>query len=474
MASEVMTSQAMPDDAAGDRGFRGRVLMLVDNGVDGDSRVQKVARSAAEAGWDAILLGCAPIDEPREWRLGGARVRVLSLAGPRRQVAAGGRADAPAGPRRSVRQWLLDRGGLPLRAARLARRPVEYAQVWFWSAVKGDRAWRWLEPGLWNYERTFAAAIDELAPDLIHAHDFRMVGVAVRAAQRARAAGRRVPVVWDAHEWLPGVRPGRENARWLPGHRAYVREYAPLADAVVTVSETLADLLQDEHHLAERPTVVLNAPEVAADAPADTSGPNVRQMCGLDSETPLLVYAGMVAPHRGLDTVVDALPKLPGVHVAVVAHERNAVAVARLIDKAGTLGVASRLHVLPFVPYDQVVSFLRTADVGLSPLHRWPNYEVALSTKFFEYSHARLPIVVSDVKTMADTVRATGQGEVFRSGDVADFVRAVRAVLAEPQRYRDAYERPGCLLPTWTWQAQAEVLDSLYDKLVSAARAESR
>jgi glycosyltransferase involved in cell wall biosynthesis len=457
-----MTGEAV---AGQGRGARGRVVMLVDNAVDGDSRVQKVARSAADAGWDTVLLGCAPLDAPRTWRLGGAEVRVLPLAGSRAPGAGG-----PAG----LRQRLLARGGLPLRAARLLRRPLEYAQVWFWSAAKGDRAWRWLEPGLWNYERTFAATIDALAPDLIHAHDFRMVGVAVRAAQRARAAGRRVAVVWDAHEHLPGVRPGRDNVRWLPGHRAYVREYAPLADSVVTVSETLADLLQREHHLSERPTVVLNAPALADGSAADAAGLDLRRMCGLDQSTPLMVYAGMVMVHRGLDTVVGALPLLPGVHLALVVNDPSGERVRRLVDAAARQGVAPRVHVLPFVPHEQVVRLLGTADVGLVPLHRWPNYEIALSTKFFEYSHARLPIVVSDVKTMADTVRATGQGEVFRARDVADFARAVRAVLADPRRYRDAYDRPGCLLPTWTWQAQAEVLDSVYSRLVLAAPAGAR
>ena len=56
-----------------------RVVMLVDNGVDGDSRVQKAARSAAEAGWQVTLLGCSPTDEQQSWRLGPARVRLLPM-----------------------------------------------------------------------------------------------------------------------------------------------------------------------------------------------------------------------------------------------------------------------------------------------------------------------------------------------------------------------------------------------------------
>ncbi|TYC20237.1 glycosyltransferase family 4 protein [Micromonospora sp. MP36] len=430
--------------------------MLVDNAVEGDSRVQKAARSAADAGWDVTLLGCAPTGGERDWRLGRAQVRVLPMGGP---------TGAPAGTR-GLRHRLVRRGGLPLRAARLARRPVEHAQVLLWRAVHGDRAWRRLEPGLWGYERLFGPVIDELRPDLVHAHDFRMLGVAARAVLRARAAGRPAKLVWDAHEWLPGARPRRDNARWLPAHLAYVREYVGYADAVVTVSDTLAELLQRDHDLAERPTVLLNAP-ATADAGDPEPAPDLRRLCGVDRDTPLLVYSGAMAPQRGLDTVVDALPRLPGVHLALVVGDPTAAYVRQLAARAARLGVADRVHPVPYVPHRQVVAFLSGADAGLIPLHHWPNHEIALITKFFEYSHARLPIVVSDVRTMAETVRATGQGEVFRARDSADLVRAVRTVLADPDRYRAAYAGPDSPLPGWTWEAQAQRLDALYRRLLT-------
>jgi glycosyltransferase involved in cell wall biosynthesis len=440
------------DAGAARRDARGRIVMLVDNAVDGDSRVQKTARWAADAGWDVTLLGCSPAAAEQSWRLGRATVRLLPLGGANGAAGAGG-----------LRRRLLARGGLPLRAARLARRPLELAQVRFWRAVRGERSWRELEPGLWTYERAFRPVIDELAPDLVHAHDFRMLGVGARAVRRARAAGRRAVLVWDAHEFLPGARPRRDNARWLPAHVAYEREYAPVADAVVTVSGTLADLLQREHHLADRPAVVLNAPSgVADDAPV----PDLRARCGLDADTPLLVYSGSATAQRGLDTVVEALPALPGVHLALVVGDPAEPYVVSLLANAARLGVADRVHPAPYVPHGQVAAYLSTADAGVIPLHHWPNHEIALITKFFEYSHARLPIVVSDVKTMADTVRATGQGEVFRARDAADLARAVRAVLADPKRYRDAYEGPDSPLPAWTWEAQTEVLDRVYRRLL--------
>jgi glycosyltransferase involved in cell wall biosynthesis len=432
---------------------RGRVVMLVDNGVLGDSRVQKAARSAADAGWSVTLLGRSPNGEAQSWQLGRAQVRLLPMGDPR---------SAGHPVRRSSRAVLRSAAK---RVLGRSRRPVEAAYARFWVAVQRERAWRRLEPGLWGYEKAYGPVVDALAPDLIHAHDFRMLGVAARAKVRARERGHAVKLLWDAHEFLPGIKPWVETARWLPAHRAYEREYAPYADAAVTVSAELAGLLRREHGLARLPDVVLNAP-AAGDLGGGPAG-ELRARHGIGPDVPLLVYSGSAAPQRGLGLLVEALPLLPGVHVALVVNQPDGPYVGQLVERARALGVADRLHAGGYVPHDRVVGLLAGADAGVIPIHHWPNHEIALITKFFEYSHARLPILVSDVRTMAATVRETGQGEVFRAEDVAGFVRAARAVLAEPGRYRAAYDRPG-LLAGWTWEAQAEVLDRVYSELVPA------
>ncbi len=124
-----------------------------------------------------------------------------------------------------------------------------------------------------------------------------------------------------------------------------------------------------------------------------------------------------------------------------------------------------RVHLLPYVAPEHVVEYVAAADIGVHPTHHHLNHEISLATKFFEYSHARLPIVVSDVKTMSEMVRRSGQGEVFRAEDLDDYVRAIRAVLDDPEKYRSAYDKPG-LLEDWTWRKQAEVLDGLYEQLL--------
>ncbi|GAA4233742.1 hypothetical protein GCM10022254_36890 [Actinomadura meridiana] len=498
---------------------RGRIVMLVDNGVNGDSRVQKAAASIAAAGWEVHLVGCVQARRKKRWTLGGANVVLVpqpprhvgprfsivrstlrrplayphpEVAAYRRRLVQNRRADIAAarlapgfgGPARTAwlaarrvtakAQWfwvrLRGRQTKSLAKARLNRNsPLERFTIAFWQKLLGDRSWRVLDRGLWDWDSAYRGTIDKLEPDIIHANDFRMLGVGARAVRRARAKGREVKLVWDAHEFLPGIRPWHDEVRWHPAVCAYEREYAGAADAVVTVSEPLGDMLVEHHGLRHKPAVVLNAPIIDGEPSSGDRVPDLRELCGVDRDTPVAVYSGGSPQHRGLIIMIDTLPRLPGLHVALVVPRPDGSEMARLLRRADELGVRDRVHILSYVPFDHVVPFLSAADFGVIPIHHWPNHEIALITKFFEYSHARLPIVVSDVKAMSEVVRDTGQGEVFRAEDEDDYVRAVEAVLTDPKRYRAVYDDRPDLLRAWSWEAQAEILDGVYTELLPAA-----
>ncbi|MFG3342744.1 glycosyltransferase family 4 protein [Glycomyces sp. NPDC048151] len=489
----------------------GRIVMLVQDGVTGDSRVQKEAASAAAAGWEVFLLGRSD-GRAEEWDLDGATVRLVPtqrtfdlrrhevrrpwLRGPlayppgpleayrRKQVQAWKadlafeRARGGAGFSYSVKRAAFGTAGLWIkartRASRLAREsraaaasPLDRAAFRFWRKTLGDRSWRRLDPALWDLELAFGPVVDELQPDLIHANDFQMLGVGARAKVRAKAAGRDVKLVWDAHEFLPGMKPWKDHPWWHAAQVAHEREFAPYADAVVTVAEPLADLLVAEHGLTEPPAIVMNTPDFSAAPDAAEPVPDLRALCGVEKDTPLMVYSGVPLVQRGIDIMVEALPSLPEVHAALVLSKHHWAYVRQMTSRAAELGVADRVHLLHHVPHHQVVPFVAAADIGVSPNHHHQNHEISLNTKFFDYSHARLPMVVSDVKHIAATVRATGQGEVFAAGDTEDFIRAVKLVLADPEAYRRAYDER-VPLDTWTWKEQARVLTAVYERLIGS------
>lgn len=497
---------------------RPHVVMLVDNTINGDSRVQKQARSMSDLGWRVTLVGIAPKTGPIRVKIKGVQTIHLPLmlaagtpahldrrsvvrsplAYPSRReaimrqglaeaavVSAGEAIDldkltdqdrgarrlasrarmAVARTRRGVVRHRHDRTErLRDRRASASGRVDRLVTRW-WLATRGDRAWEKLDPQLWDWELAYGPTIDALEPDIIHANDQRMLAIGARAAMRARVAGRRTKLVWDAHEWVAGREHGSSvNERRRTAQVLLEREYAARADAVVTVSDRLAQMLYDEFELPERPSVVCNAPLMRGlVAPRQ----DVREVAGLPGDVPLLVYSGGISPARSVDTIVRALPELPGVHFVVVVLNPKHAKVQELCDLAVELGVGDRMHVAPYVPVNQIVPYLAGADVGVHSLLHGPNNEIALATKFYEYAQAKLPIVVTDVKVMAETTRRLGIGEVYSAGDPSDLARAVRAVLADTGRYRKAFDDDG-LMRSWTWEAQAEVLDGVYRRVLDA------
>jgi len=165
---------------------------------------------------------------------------------------------------------------------------------------------------------------------------------------------------------------------------------------------------------------------------------------------------------RGIEVLVRALADLPEVHAVLVPVPHPHPMERGLRELADELGVQDRLHVVPPVGQDALAHFLSGADVAIHPLPGGsPNHDQALPNKLFEYLHARLPLVVSDARLMADFVRRNNLGGVFRSGDSADLARVVRGVLdvAPPADHLAELAR------RFSWQGQEEAVLGLYAEL---------
>ncbi len=407
-----------------------RALMIVRNSVTEDSRVLKSAWSLAEGGWDILVLGVSSDGGVDQFTVGTAVV-----------------ARVPA--KITVRSTFLARLGRKVRYYR-----ARFKKRLFPNALPAI-------PGLARAIGVMTPYALAFKPHVIHAHDYTALPIATALAERLGVSGTESKMIYDAHEYLQGVHHLSPLA-----HVAYTnaeKAGAERSDVVIVVSEEMGPLIRDYLSLNFDPIVVANDPVVEG---RHESVANLRSACGLEVGIPLLVYSGAVAPQRGLGTVVEALPSMPGVHLAIIAQPSNPH-VQALVEKAQRTGAGDRIHVLPYVPNAELVSYLSSADVGLIPILHRPNHEISLITKFGEYAQANLPILVSDVRTMAAEVRRIGNGEVFVADDVASFIEAANKVLGDLDKYRVAYTPE--VLYSRSWSRQAEVLLDIYANLVADA-----
>ncbi|MDH3189283.1 MAG: glycosyltransferase family 4 protein [Acidimicrobiia bacterium] len=322
----------------------------------------------------------------------------------------------------------------------------------------GTVQWRQEMPELYDYDQTFSKEIETQAPDVVHAHDVHLLGVGARAVARRSVGGWETKLVYDSHEYVQGLSryPKRTLAAWVD----LEREYFHRADRVITVSPPLAELLQRDYQMSEPPVVVMNIPAVH-----EGGAESIREAAGLDSGVPLLVYSGGLDRTRGVHTLVAALAELDEVHLALVA-KASSTYVQELVAMAEIGGYADRLHVVPFVEPNHVVSYLSSADVAVHPMVAgYMNHEIALPNKIFEYMHAGLPMIVSNCKAMSELVNELGIGESFESENAQSLAETARRVLDEIDRYREVYRTRHDLVEIYSWKGQREKLFGLYADL---------
>lgn len=409
------------------------------------------------------LAAWAYTEEPSRRPHPSRTAKVISGVLSRLHVSSARRAELS----RSLESWIGQKGfrlrRLPRRARTiLLQRRHQATRLIYRASVRVSQrsnrrlgSWRRDLPEQHKFEAALGSTIDHIEPDLVHVHDIFHLGVATRARARADAQGRPMKVVYDAHEFIPGL---PSDPRRRAAYTDLEEEYIHSADAVVTVSLSLADLLRERYEVD--PEIVLNAPDL--DVAAEV--PSVREVIGVEEDITLVLYIGGVAAHRGGDLVLDAMELLPpDVHLVLVTNTTTGY-VSDLRQEAQSRGIDARVHFAPYVQPEGVVEYIRSADIGVIPLSRDViNYEVALPNKLFQSIHAGLPVAVSDNPEMARFVHSHGFGEVFDGRDARSLASAIDTILSSYSRYQEALRAAD--LTQFTWKTQAENLISVYARL---------
>jgi glycosyltransferase involved in cell wall biosynthesis len=322
--------------------------------------------------------------------------------------------------------------------------------------------WQKSEPQLLDLDVAFARLLDRLAPAVIQANDFHTLPAAVHAKRRAASVGRSLKVLYDSHEDAAGLDEhyGASRSRAFSEVEA---TYMGEVDAVMTVSPQLARRLQDRYGLAAEPSVVLNAPPQGS---AHVKVPSLRRLIGVGDEVPLGVYAGGVNKNRGLDLLIEAMGRIPDLHVAFVLTNISERTRDSLAAQTVHAQVVDRAHFVPAVLPHEVAAYLSDGDFGfIVASNDVANHNVSLPNKLFEYLHAGLPVVTSNLDAMRDFIETHGVGCVFPYPDVDALVECVRWVRENLLELRKGITPT--LLQFFSWEGSQEQLMTVYGDLLS-------
>ncbi len=294
--------------------------------------------------------------------------------------------------------------------------------------------------------------------DIYHAHDVTALPACYIAARL-----RRKPLIFDAHE-LPLSELDGAHRRWL---RVLL---TPLLSHMISscaggigASPFYSKVLRAQYHV---PNVILtrNVPRYQTVAKSD----RLRQHLGLSPEVRIALYQGNLQPDRTLDSLVRAARFLEPTIVIVMMGNNTGATQAQLETLIASEGVANRVKIIPPVPYEELLDWTASADIGLIVYfpHCSQNMKLCLPNKLFEFLMAGLPVLASQLAAVSEVIRTYNVGRLVSSPTPADIGAAINSMLADRNALERMHHNALCAAKEFCWEKESQHLIQLYRKVI--------
>lgn len=254
-------------------------------------------------------------------------------------------------------------------------------------------------------------------------------------------------VTLGRHEFEPYVERLTRDHGWIGRSAALVKRWGAYGDAVVFALPAHRALLRSQRGVlvhSEWAAGVIREedPEIRVRAihmgiplppPADpAAGRAIRERFGLPRDQPVLGSFGFQTPIKRTGAVIQALarPGLQKIHLLVVGEVSPSV---DLEGQARRAGVADRVHVTDFLPYEDFEAAIAAVDLCLNL--RYPTAGET-SASLLRVLALGVPAIVSDYAQFSDLPHEVALRVPLGDDEVDVLSSMLRDLLAHPERLR--------------------------------------
>jgi glycosyltransferase involved in cell wall biosynthesis len=405
--------------------------MLVENAYPADSRVRNEAQTLTAEGIKVSIIALGGADEPFRENVKGVDVyRVPRLTVFRKLPGAKSRLRALLGKIQTVAGYFIEYG-------------------YFTSACFVLSLYVWATEGI----------------DVVHAHNppdmLFLVGGFHRLFGKA--------FVFDHHDLCPELYRSRYRQAAATGLVPAVLTILEkcslkMANVVIATNESYREIEIQRHGVdPKRIFIVRNGPDLRRVRHVNPD-PRLRA-----TKKTILCYLGAMNPQDGLDYMLRALQvllydlKRPDFYCVAIGEGDS---FEELKAMTQTLRLEDNVRFTGFIPDEEMMRYLSTADICLDPNPSSPLNDVSTWIKVMEYMALSKPVVSFDLK---ETRRSAADAAVYVTpNDEPAFAAAIQALMDDPARRarmgqigRERIERE------LGWSITSRNLVSAYDRLLA-------
>lgn len=286
--------------------------------------------------------------------------------------------------------------------------------------------------------------------DAVHCNDLDMlpIGVLLKAITFGR-----MKVVYDSHEYQVEQ---NNKAKWIkPILKPAEAFFIKFVDHVITVSDSIADEYKKLYNI-EKPSVILNCPPYSN----VSKKKHFHSKFKLNDSDIIFLYQGGFSLNRGIENILESFSRLKDPQ-KVVVFMGYGVLEAQIKDYAHR---HKNIYFHEAVGQDILAEYTASADVGiLTYKNTCLNHYYCSPNKFFEYTMASLPVIVSNLYDLSRLTKKHDNGFILAENTANDLLSTIKSIT--PDLIASKRKNTAPMKKEFCWENQEKILLNIYKKL---------
>lgn len=267
-------------------------------------------------------------------------------------------------------------------------------------------------------------------------------------------------IVYDSHELFCEVpelqnKPIKKNI-W----KSIERWIFPKLKYVFTVNDSIANIYKDEYHVEVN--VVRNIP---LRSNQNTIEKVSREALGLPTDKKIILLQGAgINIDRGAEEAVQAMQY---VNDAVLLIIGNGDVVSVLKQMVFDLKLSTKVKFIEKVPFEKLVQYTHHADIGLTlDKDTNINYRYSLPNKLFDYLHAGVPVLASDLVEVKKIIDQYGVGACIENHSPQHIADKLNRILSDDTTLENWKKNTTIVANSLNWEQEELKLIEVYTKFL--------
>lgn len=294
-------------------------------------------------------------------------------------------------------------------------------------------------------------------PDILHAHDINTLIPATIAKFLTKAK-----LVYDCHEFALD-RVGYQNKKLLVF--CIESKLLPFVDKIITVSNGISIAYKHIYNI-QKPVILENFPNLIHGSSERQihNASAIKKLWGISESDSIILYQGGLTEGRGLFCLIKSIIYVKK-NVQFVLIGSGPLRIP-LEEYARNLKVDDRIIFQDNVRLSDLENYTKTASICVHPLeNRCFNHRWSSPNKLYEYIHAGIPVIMSNLPGPFRTISRWKVGNCFAADDHIDLANKITDLLSNSEAYGELKKNCENAKIYLDWKAQQHKLLNLYEDI---------